>query len=249
MRNLVAVGLVREVHAADGRTALFNPNIWVNEAEAVQAALRVEDAQIRAQVGALIEEVSASPGMPESTVSSTAPRWVDFAVSQGLVQRSVVQTTTEGKDQRFLFTPHLDRDVFGTAKTDSAGHIRQLVGSMIYAATFARPGLHSPAAFVHRLILDGEAGDASAIGTDYPMLETAGIVRVIPGSNFYKLQLLQPDVAEGALDILQSREDSAGQAGGQVARGIRAQRSYVHLERERAGWHMRYQATATMRRV
>ena len=107
---------------------------------------------------------------------------------------------------------------------------------MIYAATFARPGLRSPAAFVRRLVLDGEAGDASAIGTDYPMLETAGIVRVIPGSStdFYRLQLLQPDVAEGALEILQSREDLIGQAQNQVARGIRAQRSYVHLERERA---------------
>jgi hypothetical protein len=47
--------------------------------------------------------------MPESSVSSTEQRWVDFAVSQGLVQRSVVQTT-EGQEQRFLFTPHLNRD-------------------------------------------------------------------------------------------------------------------------------------------
>ncbi len=235
LRHLIAVRLVRQVHAADGRTVLFNPNIWVDDSAVVQAALRVEDAKVRAEIGALIEEVAASPGIPEASVTSTSPRWVDFAVSQGLIQRSVVQTS-EDVEQRFLFTPHLDRDVFGTARGDPSGHIRQLVGSMVYAATFARIQLRSPAMFVRALVRDGEAGDASPIGTDYPMLETAGIVRVVPGSRptWYRLQLLQPDVAEGALEILETREDMSGAGRGGTYAEIRGQRSYVHVERERA---------------
>ena len=107
---------------------------------------------------------------------------------------------------------------------------------MVYAATFARVRLFSPTKFVRRLVRDGEAGDASPIGTDYPMLETAGTVRVVPGSTpvTYRLQLLQPDVAEGALDILTSRDDSFGNAPALGPAGVRGQRSYTHVERERA---------------
>jgi hypothetical protein len=229
LRHLVAVNLVRRVTADDGRVVVFNPNIWVGDAEVVTAALRVEDAWIRAEVGALIEEVTARPGIPQAQVQATEERWVDFAVAHGLVQRSLV-VTNDGTQRAFLFTPHLGRDPFGVGRGDPSGHVRQLVGSMIYAATFAAYRLDSPALFVKRLVRDGEAGDASPIGTDYPMLETAGIVRVEPATRFFKFVLLQSDVAEEALYYLEDRPGS----GSGIAHGLRAQRSYVHVERERA---------------
>jgi hypothetical protein len=234
LRHLSAINLVRGVRADDGRTAVFNPNIWVGDSEVTQAALRTEDARVRKEVGALLEEVIIYPGIPESSVTSTEQKWIDFAVSQGLIERSVV-STSEGDEKRFLFSPHLYRDPFGGPRRDTSGHVRQLVGSMIYAATFARYKLRNPAAFVRSLINYGEAGDASPIGTDYPMLETAGIVRVIPGrtQGRFSLELLQADVAEGALVILSEREEGAT-GNSQIASGLRSQRSYTHIERERA---------------
>lgn len=236
LRHLKSLNLVREIEAEDGRSAVFNPNIWVGDSEISTAALRVEDARVRKEIGGLLEEVSKSPGIPESAVTSTEKRWIDFAVSHGLIQRSVVETS-EGNEQRFLFSPHLHRDAFGVDPSDSSGHVRQMVGSMIYASTFAKVRLDYPSAFLRRLISDGEAGDASPIGTDYPMLETAGIVRVIQGSssNKYRLELLQSDVAESALDILEARENTtSGGSNPTSLGGLRAQRSYVHVERERA---------------
>lgn len=227
--HLVAVKLVRRVRSDDGREVVFNPNVWQGEAEMVKAALRTEDAGAQQNVGALIEEVAARPGLPEEHVQSTEQRWVDFAVALGLIQRSVVQTT-EDRERAFLFTPHVARDPFGVAVGDPSGHVRQLVGSMIYAATFAKYRLHYPAVFVRSLLSYGEAGDASPIGTDYTMLETAGIVRVEPAYRFSKLVLLQADVAEEALLYLEDRE---GTERGATA-SLRAQRSYVHVERERA---------------
>lgn len=234
LRHLVNIRLVKEMTAADGRSAVYNPNIWTDDAAVTEAALRTEDARVRNEVGALIEEVKRSPGIPEGHVSSTDAKWIDFAVSQGLVQRSVV-ATEDGSEQRFLFTPHLVKDAFGAKLHDVSGNVRQLVGSMVYAATYPLYKLRSPAAFVYRLLADGEAGDASPIGTDYPMLETGGIVRVIPGSSAekYRLSLLQADVAEGALAILRQRENGAGDANLGPA-GVRGQRSYGHVERERA---------------
>lgn len=123
---LITVNLVREVVSEDGRAAVFNPNIWIGDSEMVTAALRTEDARVQREVGALIEEIMASPGIPEEHVTSTEQRWIDFAVSAGLVERSQVVAAS---DKKFLFTPHLHRDPFGTDPRDPSGHIRQLVGS------------------------------------------------------------------------------------------------------------------------
>lgn len=234
IRALDGVGLVRRLAADDGRAVLFNPNIWTSDADAIQAALRAEDARVRSEVGALIEEVAERQGMPESHVRSTEGRWIDFAVAHGLIERSVVQTV-DGQERRFLFTPHLTRDPFGGSPRDPSGHARQMVGSMVYASTFPEIRLRDPAAFLAALIRNGEAGDASPIGSDYPMLETAGIVRVVPGSSDrrFRLELLQSEPAEQALAILRDRGRGAS-SGTSLEASLRGQRSYVHIERERA---------------
>ncbi|KQS64381.1 hypothetical protein ASG41_16925 [Modestobacter sp. Leaf380] len=106
---------------------------------------------------------------------------------------------------------------------------------MIYAATFAEYRLHSPEAFLRRLLVNGVAGDVSSIGTDYPMLEKAGIVRVVPGSrsNRFRLELMQAEIAEDALSLIESRGTSSVDSDADAA-AFRAQRSYIHVERDRA---------------
>jgi len=235
LRHLTSIQLARRTVSDDGRIVIFNPNVWVaGDEELTRAALRAEDAGAQAHVGALLEEISRSPGIPETHVTSTERRWIDFAVGVGLIQRSVVQTSS-GDEKRFLFSPHLERDPFGTAAGDPSGHVRQLVGSMIYAATFASRKLESPGAFLYTLIRDGVAGNVPQIGQDYPMLETAGTIRVVPGTwnNSYRMELLQADVAEAALNILDSRgRTRMPSSEGGAALGD--QRSYSHLEQERA---------------
>jgi hypothetical protein len=105
---------------------------------------------------------------------------------------------------------------------------------MIYASTFASWRLRSPGAFLYTLIRDGEAGNVSNIGTDYPMLETAGTIQVVPGrtSSTFRMILLQSDIAESALSIIDSRGSSRGDAGSLQSLGD--QRRYSHIERERA---------------
>lgn len=233
LRHLTGVRLVRKVTAADGREVLYNPNVWTQGDQIADAALKAADAKATTEVGALLEEVAGSPGIPEAHVKSTEPKWVAFAVTQGLVQRSVIQTS-EGREQGFLFTPHLARDPFGATGGDASGQVRQLVGSMVYAATFARYRLRQPDVFLRRLIDRGIAGDVSSIGTDYPMLERAGIVRVLPGSqsNRFRLELLQAEIAEEALTLLTARDPQTGVPGASAV--LSGQRGYVHVERERA---------------
>lgn len=233
--HLESINLLRRVEREVDRPVVFNPNIWTNDQQVAAAALRAEDARANAEVGALLEEVAALPGIPEKHVKSTEQRWIDFAVSQGLVERSVVQTS-DGSEEGFLFSPHLKRDPFGVASSDPSGHVRQLVGSMIYASTFASSyKLRNPGGFLYALIRDGEAGNVPNIGTDYPMLETAGTIQVVPGSwgNAFRMILLQSDIAETALDIIDSRGAVAGGETGSL-QNLGDQRGYTHLERERA---------------
>lgn len=227
---LQALHLIDVVSVADGATVVYNPNVWASDVDYSAAALRAEDSTVRAALTGLIEEVSGSPGLPQSAVTSTSLDWINYAVSQGLIQRSLV-TTSDANEQAFLFTPHMARSAFESdTGADPSGHVRQLIGSMVYAKNFASFKLRDPGVFLSRLIRDGEAGDASSIGSDYPMLETAGIVRVERASKYFKLVLLQPDVAEQAVTYL----GTAASAQTADARGLRDQRTYVHPERERA---------------
>jgi len=65
------------------------------------------------------------------------------------------------------------------------------------------------------------------------MLETAGTIEVVGDGRTARMRLLQADVAEQALKIIDSRGNTTGGANTTFA-GIGEQRSYNHLERERA---------------
>lgn len=226
---LDALQLCSTRQSADGAIVVYNPNVWSSDVEYSNAALRAEDGTVRAALTALIEEVAASAGFPQGAVTSVERNWIDYAVSQGLLLRSLV-VTTSGEERAFLFAPHMGRSAFREPTgADPSGHVRQLIGSMVFAKNYAQTRLWAPVRFLEALVRNGEAGDASSIGSDYPMLETSGIVRVEPALRYHKLVLLQSDVAEEAATYL----EDAGSGGAQVV-GIRDQRRYEPPERERA---------------
>src|SRR5690606_22982690 len=66
IRHLTSVHLVREVASDDGREVLYNPNVWTQGDQIADAALKASDARATGEVGALLEEVAANPGMPEA---------------------------------------------------------------------------------------------------------------------------------------------------------------------------------------
>jgi hypothetical protein len=230
LNYLEALHLAFSAQSEDGTIVVYNPNIWAMDVDFSKAALRAEDSKARAALSGLMEEIAQSPGLPEEAVTSASHAWIDYAVSQGLVHRCLV-VTSEGHERAFLFTPHMGRNAFAEpTRVDPSGHVRQLIGSMVYAKNFATYNLYWPATYLRSLIRNGEAGDASSIASDYPMLETAGIVRVEKAERFYKLVLLQSDIAEQAVEYL---EDPGTAESSQVP-GLRDQRRYIQPEQERA---------------
>jgi hypothetical protein len=229
IEDLESLHLCTRQRSADGDEVLFNPNIWAVDKDHSHAALQAENGAVRAALSGVLEEVAATAGTPEDEIQAGDRKWVDYAVSQGLLLRSIV-TTLGGQERAFLFSPHMGRSVFDAPTgADPSGHVRQLIGSMVFARRFASNRLFAPTAFLRTLVRNGEAGDASNIGTDYSMLETAGIVRVEPAYRFKKFVLLQADVAEEAITYL---EDSAD--GNTTSGALQGQRGYRHPEAERA---------------
>ena len=213
---------------------MFNPNIWTGDPALSKAALRAEDARANKEVGALIEEVAALPGIPEKHVQSTEKKWVDFAVSQGLVERSVVQTSTGG-EEGFLFAPHLKRDAFGVASSDPSGHVRQMVGSMIYATTFATTyRLRSPARFCTRSSATVKLAmcPTSPPTTRCSSLPARSGSRPAPGEAQPGWCFCRPTSPKPPWTSSTPRDRSRGAVGSLQALG--EQRAYSHIERERA---------------
>lgn len=139
---LEALHLATRVRSADGEDVIFNPNVWSDDVDYTAAALRAEDGAVRAALSGLIEEVARTAGLPQDQVTSTDSRWIDYAVAKGLLLRSLVQTTT-GEERAFLFTPHMGRSAFNAPiGADPSGHVRQLIGSMMFARTYAEHRLY-----------------------------------------------------------------------------------------------------------
>jgi hypothetical protein len=229
IEDLQSLHLCSLQHSADGEKVLFNPNVWAVDRDHSRAAIRAEDGVVRTALSGLLEEVASTAGLPEESVTSTDQKWIDYAVSQGLLLRSLVTTAT-GEERSFLFSPHMGRSTFDAPTgADPSGHVRQLIGSMVFANRYASNQLFAPTRFLRRLIQNGEAGDATNIGTDYSMLETSGIVSVERANRYFKFVLLQADVAEQALTYLEDT-DSNGTAAGR----LRGQRRYLQPEVERA---------------
>ena len=227
---LKALHLLNVVRTEDGSVVVFNPNIWASNVDYTKVALQSENSKLRRKLEGLIEEVNSSNGLPQKSVQSAEPGWIDFAISQGLVQRCVVKTSND-KEVALLFTPHMGKDAFNQSQNiDPSGHVKLTIGSMVYARDFASVRLNSPVAFLNKLIRDGEAGDASAIDSDYIMLEKAGIVRVRPAARYFKLELLQSDIVEEAIRYL---DDPVGSRSFSL-QGIGNQYRYMYPETERA---------------
>ncbi len=84
IENLQSLHLCALQKSADGDEILFNPNVWAVDKDHTHAAVQ-ENGVVRAALSGLLEEVSATAGLPEEAVTSADKKWIDFAVSQGLL--------------------------------------------------------------------------------------------------------------------------------------------------------------------
>ena len=142
--------------------------------------------------------------LPGATVPASI---VSGARRVGLIQAATVKSTATGSplQQTYLFPP-LNVVEDGSRGITEALHERKLVAAHFMfgheKALAGRGVIRSPVVLVNSLLRRGAVGPATNIGTDYHLLEAAGIVTVDPGTSRPYLRLVKEDIVQDALGWL-----------------------------------------------
>lgn len=204
-----AFQLLRRQPVADfGITLLYNEYLWGRKIERVGSVLARLGRRETEWLLALMEEVRSNQGESLDRLTAAPDHIVDLAVQTGIVDATTILTAS-GDEKTFAFSPHFYGYRAGSQPSmieDTADQVKLFVASIGYGVHHSADfRLHSPLAFVDRLLREGEAGNATPILRDYILLERQGIVSVeepSPGRGRFVLQ--KRDVVERALDVMQS---------------------------------------------
>lgn len=203
-RILRSVGMLRSTRShVLNEEVMYSPYVWGTEAVSIAEFMQQLPANERDVLATISRSVADRPGR---TTDALAPsdQLVNAARKVGLIDTARV-LTSGGTERTFAFSPALESQL-GAGSTD-VSHARKLfVAHILYGHRYghgATGRIADPVLLVSRLIERGSVGPATAIRTDYPLLEARGIVRVREEtSGRAHLELVQHDVASDGLELL-----------------------------------------------
>ncbi|MFF2677665.1 hypothetical protein ACFVRT_13900 [Arthrobacter koreensis] len=210
-----AVGINLSVPSAElNEAVIYSPYVWGTKQLSLAKFLSELPPNERDTLLGMSEQVLSTPGIhmsklvaPESVIRS--------ARNAGLIQAASVQSSS-GVNSTYVFSPLLEAEDNLCATTE-AFHLRKLfVAHILFGHEKAKAGggtIYSPSVLVNALIKRGSVGPATNIGTDYHLLEAAGVVAVetTPNDRAF-LRLIKPEIAEAGLDWIQRITDASGPA-------------------------------------
>ncbi len=194
---------------------IYSPYSWGSEAVEIATFLRRLPAGERDVLVGICEAAIRKPGLAVGQLGGES-RILKGAQKVGLLQTATVKSTSSPtSSQTYAFSPLLEVED-DLRKTTEVLHERKLfVAHIMFGhekAVASHGRILSPVVLVNALLRTGEVGPASNIGTDYHMLEAAGIVRVDHDQSRPYLHLVKREVAEEGLEWL--RRTSGSEEGG-----------------------------------
>lgn len=203
---LRAIGVLRrERSRALNDDVLYSPYVWGSEAVDIATFFRHLPANEREAMLAVTRAIAERPGASVELVGGD-PRLLESARKVGLIDATRV-VTTGGTTKAFAFPPALERQM-GLQAADTMHDRKLFTAHILFGHRFGFPGtgrVEDPLVLVRALLDRGRVGPATAIRTDYPLLEARGIVKVEPsgmrGRSY--MMLVKRDVAEDALRLLE----------------------------------------------
>jgi hypothetical protein len=205
-----AIGVNQSVaSSALGEPVVFNPHVWGTGQVEIASFLRNLPPNERDALLGICEAVAARPGTRLDSLSGDE-RIVTGARKVGLIQAAQVKSSAHGQphSQTYAFSPLIQTDD-DQATTTEALHLRKLfLAHVLFGQERARSGygrISDPVRLVESLLNRGRVGPATNIGTDYHLLEAAGVVQVegLPGERAF-LKLLKEDIVRDGLDWLKA---------------------------------------------
>lgn len=157
----------------------------------------------KTQVYSVIDKVCKEEGIPHDVLSgNVATSQLDIITGAGLLMGYPL--TLNGNTQTFYFTPGLRNRFDKLGRGDKFEIIKTGISHFEYAYYLANPGTgqlsYNPTKLLDRLLENGRAGNATAIGTDYEALIKKGLIKIQPtfGSRF---EFILPDSKEKIADL------------------------------------------------
>ncbi|HEX2894915.1 MAG TPA: hypothetical protein VHO29_13030 [Marmoricola sp.] len=214
LRLARAVGLNLNAPSTElNEPIVFSPYVWGTKQLSLARFLSELPPNERDVLLGMSEQVLATPGLHISKLSAP-PAVIKSAQSAGLIQAASVQSST-GAASTYVFSPLLEAED-NLCTTTEAFHLRKLfVAHILFGHEKAKAGfgtINSPAVLVNSLVNRGRVGPATNIGTDYHLLEAAGVVAVDPAGDRAFLRLVKPEIAQSGLEWIRRITDTSGTA-------------------------------------
>jgi hypothetical protein len=233
--HLRAIGLLRNVPSSSlNQDVLFSPHVWGAEAVDIAKFMAKLPSAEREQLAGLAGATLMRPGLPVERLAVDS-KLLAGARKVGLIDGARVHT--KAGERVFAFPPDLDRR-FGLERSDAAHERKLFVAHILnghFYGTRSRGRIDDPIVLVNAMINRGTVGPATAIGHEYPLLESAGIVRARDnGRGLYFLDLVKTDVAQDSLQLLRAAlEGGGGEASANSLSGLWLPGSFSGPERDR----------------
>lgn len=214
---VTALGLVNETSETEsGSNLLFNPNIFQDNAYDVYKVIQNLSPSDRQMAQDILFFVQENPGVP--LPSNFDARVQHVLIKIGLIDYSKIVTRSNQKGRYFPTSPQI-WDLFTSTPNskfskDLIDDSKLFLNSLRYGQYFSQPDrgkIKNPILIVSALLRDGSIGNikpARAIGEDYPLALSRGIVNVIESRMYpgrYSMELLKVDVAKSVHEVLKQK--------------------------------------------
>jgi hypothetical protein len=196
----------------EGEQLLFNPLSFENDASESYKVIEGLPENKKEEAIKILDYVQKNPGVPFP--KGFDKQVIDLLINLGIIDYSKI--TTASKNHRYFpTTPYVWgtlQDLAGTPiSNDLIDDAKLLLNSFRYGQFFSpssKGRIKDPAWIVNALLREGTIGvvrPATAIGTDYPLPLSRGIVNIVESRMYpgrYSMELMKIDVAEAVRDVL-----------------------------------------------
>lgn len=205
---LRAIDMVQRVlPSSSNEPIIYNEYVWGSDIVPVARFLASLPTNEREILTSLSSHAIEQPGISLSQFHNIGTRLISAARKVGFLDATRV-VTRNGKEILFAFSPTLESGLPITS-TDVLHERKLFVAHILFGhrnASNTTGRIRDPLVLVRALLRNGEVGPASAINSDYPLLESHGIVKVksSPISGRAYLSLVKRDVVEESLPLLEA---------------------------------------------
>ncbi len=205
---LRAIGMVQRTQpSSSNEPIIYNVYVWGNSVVPIARFLGSLPTNEREILTSVSKNVIDRPGISLSQFRNVDTHVISAARKVGFLDATRV-ITRAGKETSFAFSPTLESSLPNTS-TDVLHERKLFVAHILFGhrnALDATGRIRKPLVLVRALLRDGEVGPATAINSDYPLLESYGIVKVktSPISGRASLLLVKRDVVKESLPLLEA---------------------------------------------